>query len=1292
MDTEYFSSDILTTDFLNKYKGKQPNWGFNGLGYVTYKRTYARTLADGRTEEWWQTIARCINGAQKIGAKYTKKEAERLYDLIFHLKCNFAGRMLWQLGTPTVDKFGLPSLCNCFSGDTEIITSDGARRISELSGQTVSLMTKYGKWVEAPIKSFGKQKLYKLELSKGKSKKTIFTTANHRWFRKTRRTGDERQTSRNRQCVTTSLIQGDRLISVYGQSVKNINISTFGIAHGIVFGDGSASGKRGQIRLCGDKNKNLLKYFNKSTVYSVNNSEDIIVGDLPSYFKEKPDIKLEKGYLYGWLAGYFAADGNIKESGQIRIASAKKENLEFVRDVCIKLGIGYSTITSQLRKGLGKEDSELFSLELNGADLTSSFFICKEQLKRFLNHSYKPRVDWKVESVEKTDRFEEVYCAVVPETHSFALEGNILTGNCWYVNINDIESFCFTFEHLMLGGGVGFSIKREHIHELPKVQKNVSIKHDLDAQGNPTKDADFIVPDSREGWVSLLRKVLESYFLTGDSFSYSTILIRGAGEPIRGFGGSASGPKYLIEMVDQICKILSTREGKKIRSIDALDICNIIGSCVVAGNVRRSALIAIGDPDDYLYLRAKRWDLGNIPNWRSMSNNSIYCDSYDHIMENVWDGYAGNGEPYGFINIGLAKKYGRLGEKVKDNCDGMNPCQPYSAPVLTKNGIRQMGEIEVGDEIWSETGWTTVIKKWSNGIKKTYKYNTTAGYFYGTENHKLVSNSQKVEAKYCESIDILSGSYSPNILLDPRDVMDGLVIGDGSVHKASSNKVYLCIGEDDQDYFKSEVKDLILDKNLISGNYSFFDIETTIESNELTYTFDREIPNRFLYGNKSKICGFLRGLYSANGSICGNRITLKASSKKIIEQVQLMLSSVGIKSYYTTNKSSSVKFKNGEFLCKESYDLNISIDRDKFYESIGFIQSYKINALVNLLKSIKKASEPAKNTYDIKSIDFVREEEVFDITVDNDSHTYWTGGCNVSNCAEATLEHAEPCDLSELYLNKIESKDELFICAKLLYKTQKAILTLPSISKATEEVVRRNMRIGLGVTGICQSVEKLEWLDECYLKLREYDKEWSKERDWVESIKLTVVKPSGTLSILAGSTSGVHPAFSKYFIRRIRMASNDPLVKACQDLGYKTEYVKNFDGSYNHDTIVIEFPCQFENDTIFAENMKAVEQLEMVKRIQTIWADQAVSCTVYYRKEELSEIKEWLRKNYKKGLKSVSFLLHSEHGFDQAPYEEITEKKYLSMVKKVKPLTDIKIESGAAIDGIECESGACPVK
>lgn len=659
------SEKILSNDFLKKYKNKNPNWGFNGLGYIVYKRTYARPKEDGSTEEWWETVARCVEGAQSIGAGYTKEEAERLYDHVFNLRCNFAGRMLWQLGSPTVARYGGASLLNC-----------------------------------------------------------------------------------------------------------------------------------------------------------------------------------------------------------------------------------------------------------------------------------------------------------------------------WFISMNEPEDFCFVFENLMLGGGVGFSVKRENVHDLPKIKPGVVIEH------KNSKDADFIVPDSREGWVSLLRNIVKAYFETGKSFTYSTILVRGAGEVISGFGGTASGPQILVDGMQKITKVFQGRENKKLRSIDVLDINNIIGSIVVAGNVRRSAQIAIGDPDDHLYIRAKNWGEGNIPNWRAMSNNSIYADSYTHISRDIWEsGYEtdektgmAKGEPYGFINLPLSQKYGRLIDgpmkdaKIyptdKDNCEGFNPC------------------------------------------------------------------------------------------------------------------------------------------------------------------------------------------------------------------------------------------------------------------------------------------------------------------------------------AEITLGDGEACNLCELYINNIDSQEILNDCAKLLYKTQKVIWTLPFHYEKTKSIVKKNMRIGLGVTGICQSMNKIEWLDKCYKELRKFDKEWSKQRDWPESIKLTTVKPSGTLSLLGGSTPGGHPAYSKYYIRRVRMASGDKLVSYCRTLGYHVEYVKNFDGTEKRDTVVVSFPCESGSDAIISKDMSAIEQLNLVKKLQTYWADNAVSVTIYYRKSELPDIKQWMKQHYEDGVKSVSFLLHSDHGFAQAPYEEISEEKYIELKKHVKSLGSAEIGNteGSTLDDVECAGGACPVR
>jgi len=197
--------------------------------------------------------------------------------------------------------------------------------------------------------------------------------------------------------------------------------------------------------------------------------------------------------------------------------------------------------------------------------------------------------------------------------------GGAALNNCWFATADDWNNFVMAQDLLMLGGGVGLSVEHRFVSKLSKVKKGVKITH------LPTKDADFIIPDSREGWNEMTRRVLESFFVTGKSFSYSTYCIRGFGEPIKGFGGKASGPQPFIKFVENLSAILGSREGRHIRPIDAADIICATGEFVVAGNVRRSAILILGDPWDKDYLKAKRWDLGQIPSFRAMANYSVYA-------------------------------------------------------------------------------------------------------------------------------------------------------------------------------------------------------------------------------------------------------------------------------------------------------------------------------------------------------------------------------------------------------------------------------------------------------------------------------------------------------------------------------------------------------------------------------------------------------------------------------------------------------------------------------------------
>jgi hypothetical protein len=294
-------------------------------------------------------------------------------------------------------------------------------------------------------------------------------------------------------------------------------------------------------------------------------------------------------------------------------------------------------------------------------------------------------------------------------------------------------------------------------------------------------------------------------------------------------------------------------------------------------------------------------------------------------------------------------------------------------------------------------------------------------------------------------------------------------------------------------------------------------------------------------------------------------------------------------------------------------------------------------------------------------------------------------------CAEQSLADGETCCLAEIFLSNIESKEELIDVAKLLYRVNKHSLALPCHQKVTEAIVHENMRMGIGITGVFQATdEQKSWLDDTYKALREYDEEYSKAHGFNKSIKLTTVKPSGTLSLLPGVTPGAHPAYAHYMIRRIRISSDHALVQVCRDHGYKVEYQRNFDGTEDFSTMVVEFPFQHPEHAKLARDVTAIEQLETVKWLQEVWSDNSVSCTIYYKPEELDGIKKYLKKNYKTNHKSLSFLLHSGHGFDQAPLEEITKEQYDELVAKTRLITFVD-EANIGLED-DCATGACPIR
>lgn len=310
----------------------------------------------------------------------------------------------------------------CFSGDTEIMTKDGIKPLVDLVGKDIIVLNKNHGWENATVKHFGRQELYKLKLSRHGATKEIMVTGNHRWFVRV-------NPKTLAEYTTVELQDGMRIPFNTSKTWSNVSISPFGVAHGFFTGDGD-KGCHMRVNFCGDKEA-LIPYFSPTTIRGTEN-EKVAYG-VPKYFASLPSLDESVSYLYGWLAGYFAADGCIDKRGRCTISSAKKENLKFVQDVLCVLGMPVNPINYQDRiSNLTGEIGRVYFMSLSRYHLRDDFFIRPTHIKNWLatkDNETRER-NWVVVSVEPTGMVDDVYCAVT-ESGSFTLAGNVLTHNCW---------------------------------------------------------------------------------------------------------------------------------------------------------------------------------------------------------------------------------------------------------------------------------------------------------------------------------------------------------------------------------------------------------------------------------------------------------------------------------------------------------------------------------------------------------------------------------------------------------------------------------------------------------------------------------------------------------------------------------------------------------------------------------------------------------------------------------------------------------------------------------------------
>jgi hypothetical protein len=541
--------------------------------------------------------------------------------------------------------------------------------------------------------------------------------------------------------------------------------------------------------------------------------------------------------------------------------------------------------------------------------------------------------------------------------------------NCWYTTVYSPEDWCWTANMLMLGGGVGVGLG--HVGEMPSVSAAPSRFAVWCAEGHPNLDEVrpdpksflngqtpvYIVPDSREGWVEALRRVLAAAW-EGRDLIVDVSHVRPRGLPIKTFGGIACGPGPLTSLLRNVWAIVRGAGGRKLTSVEALDITNFIGLCIKAGNVRRSALIALGDADDQDFRSAKK-DFEAVKSHRHTSNNSIVFRSWSQIQNFDWRGlvddifFNGSGEP-GLLNLPLV--------------------------------------------------WKT----------------------------------------------------------DP-------------------------------------------------------------------------------------------------------------------------------------------------------------------------------------------------------------------------------GAKGVNPCGEQALHDREACNLAEVFPAMFESRTDKSLAFKLVTRYCLRQRLTPLMDPTSQKVGEANMRVGVGIGGLCDFAWTEDQLSAWYRDCREEATAYAESLGVASPITVTTVKPSGTISLLNGSSPGIHAPYAPYYLRRTRIAKNDPLALSLIEAGVPFE-----DCIYDKTghTWVFAFPtkARHTNTTVLTETIR--EQFERQAAVQRSWADNAVSATLSASEDEREELIKCFAE-YAPQLKSTS-CLPKAHGYAQAPYEECSAETFQSLYDQINH--DHPLTRGGEMEADECAGGVCPIR
>jgi len=1243
----------LDDSFVKTFRSKRPNFGFNGLGEFVFYRTYARLMDDGRKETFVDTLVRVVEGCYEIQRRHCRSihipwdydkaqvSAQEMFQRMWDFKFLPPGRGLWMMGTPFMWERGSAALNNCFRGDTKIITKDGLKEIGPLVGTVQEVLTVGGHWTHAPIKAFGEQNIVKLTLSRGSETKEIYTTSDHKWFVRTNgRAANLEITYTTDQLRRTMILQS-------------------------VFAGGS-------------KNRNGAGDW---VVVSVEDTKTTA----PVFCAQVSDTHA------------FAIDGNILThncgfvSTDDRIESDPSEPFCFLMDMSmLGVGIGFDT------KGAGKIEVKAPADKDVAYTIDDSREGWVDSLRQLIR-SYTITND--------NGRVVFDYSKIRPANSIIKGFGGKASGPGILQELHEIVR-----EHL--DGIVGQTMSSVDITDIMNYIGRCVVA------GNVRRclPAGTLVHTKR-GLIPIEKVQIGDLVLTSNGYHpVSENVYQGKQEVLTiktQMGSMRCTGRHRIAVMTSFGRYQWKRAYELVsgdRMVFVDDIVpgtpTVLPRYLYPGTRSKSITVPSLNTDVAWFLGAIHGD-GYVYPGRAYKNRKHHGSSVMIPInrDEYHDGIASK------VNLGF-EMFGinDPGEQPsQDNCRKVRVISRQLADYFHVNFKQARTPLGVPECILM--GLPDIRSAYLAGLLDTD----------GSTKNRPTTLVTSVYRDFLQQVQAVYSSLGIPTKLELRAEADGNSQAKWEIH---------LVGEHSINRFKQLIQPYAVKqlREMAHSGHGFGYPAEWVKRDGIKHHHLWSSSSAQITYTCAARCGAEVGKLipievigvEKCGTVC-ETYDLSVPDRNEFVAEGLLVHNTAEVAFGEANDTAYCNMKNAKYtLLPEEYE----VFQNRTYALYG---EGKNEATVEDFAETKIPLDrlaPAVKTWNANN--HHRWASNSSVLAAMGMDYQWVGKAIATNgepgllwldnirdygrmvdgrqpgidgralgsnpCVEQSLESYELCCLVETFPDRHEDVSDYMRTLKFAYLYAKVVTLLPTHNPRTNQVTLRNRRIGLSQSGIVQAFSKFgrrtflhDFCDAGYNEIRRWDKIYSEWLCVQTSIKVTSVKPSGTVSLLVGCAPGLHYPEAQTYWRTVRVAKGSVLVDIMRAAGYRIEESLND----RERTVIIYFGIDDQRSKSVHE-VPLWQQVADVVAVQKYWADNQVSYTAKFNAAEAAEIPRVLEV-WEDELKSISFLPQADHGYPQAPYIPCDVDDVVKYNAQLR-LPDYSSYITEAVGSVYCDNESCSIQ